>query len=98
MPTNCERMTVKQVAEKVYGPIPDGATLYELPTFDNPNSDAELCICVELPRCYALRGGEMELFFANQIGPDISDRPASSFVGFFGKEFDQEIGSSDQES
>jgi len=31
-------------------------------------------------------------------GPDISDRDASAFLGFFGKEFDQEIGSYEQES
>lgn len=95
-------MTVKQVAEKVYGPIPAGATLYELPAFGNPNADAELCVCVELPRAYALREGRWELFFANVTGPDISDRPASSFVGFFGKEFDdavrQESSTYEQES
>jgi len=109
MPTNCERMTVKQVAEKVYGPIPDGATLHIgygdcmggrnihlTVDIKNPRTDETTIFKTRVwlsgipfkeikPRW--LKGQTVEYV----DGPDISDRPASSFVGFFGKEFDEAV-------
>ena len=85
-------MTVKQVAEKVYGPIPEGATLH--PAFeDDDGRFISLCFkhdyyvsCIyDSPPFWRMCPR------TDANGPDISDRPATSFVGFFGKEFDDAV-------
>lgn len=93
-------MTVKQVAEKVYGPIPDGATLHIGRVYVCDGETFGLSHCVpSLPiheNIFTVYDNPMptewtETAADDVIGPDISDRPAASFVGFFGKEFDDAV-------
>lgn len=115
-------MTVKQVAEKVYGPIPDGVTLHIGcgDCMDGENVHLTVDIKKHLDNHYSVLrtmvwkawsndklikgycrytsfGAETAPGWFKQektqylIGPDISDRDASAFLGFFGKEFDDAV-------
>jgi len=67
-------LTVRQVVEEAFGPVPEGATVHVAhpDTYDKDPA-------------YQLPGTNDWRCF----GPDISDRPASSFIGFFGEDFDR---------
>jgi hypothetical protein len=85
-------MTVKQAFEKAFGPIPEGATCHI--------GCRDMYTNIEVDACYRHIG---ETFFLNvhnkfvrfcdhfAFGPDISHRPASAFLGFFGGEYDRVV-------
>ena len=96
-------MTIREAFSKLYGEIPEDATChigYEEPYDSYIIFRPIIKVRHPLTRkaSYKLMEGfggrwmdvgfmpYMDGFCA--VGPDLSDRPASAFLGFFGKEFD----------
>lgn len=90
-------MTVRECFEKTFGPIPDGATchigteVYQWPIRDaceraiHPTyAEINLHSPSELNKWHPHNGD----WDWHPFGPDISDRPAESFRGFFGVAYD----------
>ena len=90
-------MTVREAFSKAYGEVPDGATCH-IGTEDS----ATLCIYPTYYHPFYQRvmsvgmspDGESWGISHHSLayGPDISDRLASEFVGFFGGDFDKVVG------
>lgn len=89
-------MTVKQAFEKAYGPLPEGATCHA-GFFDHAGDvlirptirwaeDFETLAASPLDGRFGPGSEHIDAF-----DPDISDRPASAFVGFFGSEYDNAV-------
>lgn len=93
-------ITVKEVFEKAFGPLPEGVTgcfigddpgcsgdpgIEFMPTV---SVDDWTMVRVDQWGCKTAPAGWVRGWGAN-AGPDISDRSASAFVGFFGDEFDR---------
>lgn len=85
------RMTIRQAFEALYGPIPEGATChigtcrcYGGTTTPAIYNDGRISVAYT-DRWETIRLHDIE-------SPDISDRPAYEFRGFFGTEFDELVG------
>ena len=88
--------TVKEIFSKAFGDVPEGATCH-----------VKLAECASLVPCFRVvtKGHKAlltETFQADHhqrwyvskysvCGPDISDRPAEAFRGFFGAEYDNAL-------
>lgn len=90
-------MTVREAFEKAYGPVPEGATCHVANGY--PYEGAAIvptyCIRGKVFEARPYRGEELQwvkrLDDQYEEGPDISDRPASAFLGFFGPEYDRVV-------
>lgn len=94
--------TVKEIFSKAFGEVPEGAwihTAIDWENFENKNFryGVKLNLSTEFDLmeglCYWETGEaswiEYDMLLATS--PDISDRPAESFRGFFGAEFDNAL-------
>lgn len=86
------QMTVREAFEKAYGSIPEGATCHVGYTyFDQTRIRATHGhngnVYTHIDELHVWQGDN----FDNEvvIEPDISDRPAEAFRGFFGPEYDE---------
>ena len=79
---------VREVFERAYGPVPDGATCHV--GYSVPCEGVSICAAYDVEgRCYSSRGDDWEAFsFDESEGPDISDRDAEAFRGFFDAAYD----------
>lgn len=85
-------VTAKQAFERAYGPIPEGATCH---------IGVDECLAVDIyPTVYVpfydrvihgKPGGFEIVYNGKPAGPDISDRPASAFIGFFDEAYDNAV-------
>lgn len=90
-------MTVREAFIKLGGEIPERATCHigcDDETVGNPYPT------IFIPReglgtsdtTYYFASGHWEDTNDSVFGPDLSERPASSFLGLFGEEFDRVVG------
>ena len=84
-------MTVREAFSKAFGEVPEGATCHIAASDPNLN--------LHLWATYEANGEVMEprpdkwggpMRFTVE-GPDISDRPAEAFLGFFGEAYDKVV-------
>jgi len=89
-------MTVREAFSKAFGPVPDGATCHvghwAGPTMDSWRMEPTTHVSGGWPNPLN-RSWDNGHAYEFPIGPDISDRPASSFLGFFGAEYDAVVNS-----
>lgn len=88
--------TVREAFSAVFAPVPDGATCHIGSWFgaSEPLTKMEAIYLVPggWPTSLAVRQGwANHKTYEFPFGPDISDRPASSFIGFFGDAFDNYV-------
>ena len=85
-------MTVREAFEKAYGPVPEGATCHVADLFPYEGSEIRPVFALE-GKVYHASYGVWEACFAGaeEVGPDIGDRPASAFVGFFSGAYDDVV-------
>jgi hypothetical protein len=87
-------MTVREAFSKAFGEVPEGATCHIAVSHEYEGSTIAATTVVDgvvryrYPQKiwgdYVATGGE-------PCGPDISDRPAGAFVGFFGEAYDRVV-------
>ena len=83
-------MNVREVFNKAFGEVPEGATCH-VGNWSTESCDSEPTIALPTvigDRCYIWREFWTAMFGGLAFGPDISDRPAESFRGFFGDAYD----------
>lgn len=85
-----EPMTVREAFEAAYAPIPEGATCHVGYSPAGPILNSEGFPDDGFP--YEWDGNAWSLLVQGEWGPDISDRPASAFLGFFGERYDEVVG------
>lgn len=97
--SNENKMTVREAFSLAFGEVPEGATchFYSVWTEEGGKDSGAAYICNE--------GVRVSNRFANAwnshlwkrfsseyfVSPDISDRPAESFLGFFGEAYDKVV-------
>jgi hypothetical protein len=83
-------MTVREAFSLAFGPMPDGATCH----IGNHDRDCEIDATIVDPSrprwslTFNFGTWNNDDAYEFPTGPDISDRPASAFLGFFGAEYD----------
>lgn len=85
-------MIVKTAFSKAFGSMPDDATCH----VGTQDCDGTIIWPTYYTRYYdrvmqADNGKWQPCAFADVFGPDISSRPASAFLGFFGEKYDQAV-------
>lgn len=91
-----KEMTVREAFELAYGPIPKGATCHAL--CGVPYEGCSIQPCYNLTGTYheVTDVGWKQDNYYYCGGPDISDRPAHAFLGFFGDEYDKVVKGEDK--
>lgn len=86
-------MTVREAFEKAYGPMPEGATCHIGADCCNRGwSGGATIVNVDGIRGWCgSRWGHAGGHYPEPYGPDISDRLAEAFLGFFGGEYDRVV-------
>lgn len=87
-------VTAKQAFERAYGPLPGSAPLhlgamkdkYSIPVFGLFSMSGNVGVLIENGRIACTLASDSIL-----LGPDISDRPASAFIGFFDEAYDNAV-------
>lgn len=87
-------MTVREAFSKAYGPIPERATChigywYFTELRVNPVHCSNHNVLTVVGEHQVWQGFHFD--GEKEFGPDISDRPASAFLGFFGEEYDRVV-------
>lgn len=101
-------LTVREVFGLLYGPIPDDAGCYigadccnrgwqEGPCVSTPNGKEDDGLNLDGPTALGWSEKDQGWYhigghYPRAYGPDISDRPAEAFRGFFGEAYDFVIG------
>lgn len=86
-------MTVREAFSQAFGPVPEGATChvgwgtsavgtYLMPTYHRQHAN-EIASWTPL--------GWLDGGASYSVGPDISDRHAEAFLGFFGDDYDKVV-------
>lgn len=81
-------MTVREAFSKAYGPVPEGATCHAGIDIPYEGTAVRAIYAHENSVHSCWFSGEWDTTVYDAFGPDISDRPASAFLGFFGPEYD----------
>jgi hypothetical protein len=92
-------VTVKEVFDKAYGKVPEGATIHtaiDWENFENKNFRYGVQLAGSTPRdclCYWEPDDEewVEYDLLMETSPDISNRDGWAFRGFFSKAYDEAL-------
>lgn len=93
-------MTVREAFEKAYGQLQKGVTCH-IGHWAGPSMTGWMMEPtikpegISWPQALSRRKWGNSDIYEYVIGPDISDRPASAFLGFFGKEYDDVVNEAD---
>lgn len=90
-------MTVREAFSKAFGPVPDGATCHL--GHDNGSARGHYAVIASADALgttttYKFASGRWvcpSLGVPVIVGPDIGERPAKSFLGFFGNAYDKAV-------
>ena len=86
-------MTVREAFSLAYGDVPEGATCHFAHDGFTGGWGVYFAVCYR-PCGTSLRflGGQWQVLpFKSIKSPDISDRPAEAFLGFFGEVYDKVV-------
>jgi hypothetical protein len=90
-------VTVREAFEKAYGPIPEGATCH-IGTMEHGSPERGWRISATYygggdswPASVGFKVWSKNHAYKYPIGPDLSDRQAHWFLGFFGPEYDRVV-------
>ena len=87
-------MTVRDAFSLAFGEVPEGATCHVAVShpYEGSTIAATTVVDGEVHYRYPTKWGEGSVYTGGDPdGPDISDRPAEAFLGFFGETYDKVV-------